>query len=680
MTLARYSFGMCVLGVALVPVAVAARRARRWLLPDWSGADAFLVESIVFLALLLAVCQVLGTVGLFRLWAVVAGCVLAAGAVIASVRLGTPAVAVAATEEPSLRSGGGYDERTLPIAIALVMVVVGLWWLRAAHMSRGIVDYDSMSYHLPFAVRFFQQGHTLSLFYLNPGEATAFYPANSELLVAFFMLPFRRDIIAPLLNFGWLALALLAAWCMGRPRGVADVTLASAAVFATFPTMLLYDAGTASNDIAAIALLLAAIALLVRGNGRLGAIAVAGAAAGLALATKLTVAVPVVVLTIGIIVIARAGQRWRTAAVWAAPLALTGGFWYARNLAIIGNPVPSLHIGIGGWKLPAPRFSLIDKVSSSVAHFIGDGQIWRKYFLPGLRGSLGPLWILPFALAAAGFILALRNKDHLLRVLGVVGIASLVAYIFTPTTAGGVRGVPLWFETNARYVIPAISIGLLLLALTLSNSRPFMRGLLVTAIVVSVAAQRQWAGAAFVLVIAGAVSVASRTVVDMARRAPRRRLRAVAVFALIGLLGVGFFVQRQYLDRRYVNALTTLSPSRDAFYAWARTVSHARIGFSGDGRGYPLSGLDLSNYVQYIGVHGPNGSFEAVTNCREWRRIINAGHYDYIVVYAIPLDNGKNVEADWTRGSAAQQLLRAKRSRVFKLVAPLDPNQCPAGT
>ena len=107
--------------------------------------------------------------------------------------------------------------------------------------------------------------------------------------------------------------------------------------------------GNANNDVVAIALFLAAIAILLntrrprprRPPGRRAA--VAGLAAGLALGTKLTVVPPVLALTVGVIVIAGAGDRGRAAAGLDRRPRVGGGLWYIRNLVVAGNPLPGRH-------------------------------------------------------------------------------------------------------------------------------------------------------------------------------------------------------------------------------------------------------------------------------------------------------------------------------------------------
>ena len=119
-----------------------------------------------------------------------------------------------------------------------------------------------------------------------------------------------RDTLSPGLNLLWLGLTLLAAYCIGRPRGVGAATTIGAAL-AMGTTMMDYSqAGAAANDVVAVFFLLAAVALLDdrrRAPGRRACLA--AIAAGLAVGTKLTVLAPVLALTVGVIAIAPRGRR-----------------------------------------------------------------------------------------------------------------------------------------------------------------------------------------------------------------------------------------------------------------------------------------------------------------------------------------------------------------------------------
>src|SRR6266571_521279 len=78
--------GDYLLGVGIVVLLAAsatffAAMLRRLLLPQWDGLLAGLASTILALSLLITLCEVLGSVGLFRRWALVVGALLvAAGA------------------------------------------------------------------------------------------------------------------------------------------------------------------------------------------------------------------------------------------------------------------------------------------------------------------------------------------------------------------------------------------------------------------------------------------------------------------------------------------------------------------------------------------------------------------------------------------------------------------------
>ena len=108
------------------------------------------------------------------------------------------------------------------------------------------------------------QSHSVTgMHYTDTVFTNWFYPQNSELLHAVGILLTHRDTLSLFLNFGWLAIAFLAAWCIGRPYGRGHLTVVAAAIVLECHTLVVREPGAAKNDLAAAALLLAAIAILV---------------------------------------------------------------------------------------------------------------------------------------------------------------------------------------------------------------------------------------------------------------------------------------------------------------------------------------------------------------------------------------------------------------------------------
>ncbi len=675
MSLTSYALGIAFLLAALVPIAVAAAHIRRQLLPDWTGPLALLVTSVLSIAMVLFVSQLLGALGLFRWWAVLPACIGTGVTTTLVLRArGAPTGSPCAElpVEPS-----HVDPITRAIAFVLVAIVLALWISQTAHTSRGIVDLDSMNYHMPFAARFVQTGHTLRFHYTTPGNETPFDPANSELLVAFAILPFHRDVIAPFFNLGWMALALLGAFCIGRSRGVGATSLAVVSVLLSAPLMIHEEVAAATNDIAVVALVLAVAAILIESRGRIAAIVVAGVAAGIGIGTKLTLVAPIVVLTVAIMVVAPRRQRARTLVAWIAPITIAGSYWYLRNLVRLGNPIPSLHIGIGSLHLPAPRLSAIDLYGQKVSDYVWQSSIWNDWFLPGLRGAFGGFWWLLFALALVGTLAALVAPSRMIRALGVVVIASMVAYVYTPTGASGIRNAPVLFETNLRYIFPPLGLALALTPVALAS---FRRGItqptVALAAAVALAWQRDVRAISWVLALVLVAVIIACLLPAWRTRLTRGTIAVAGAVVLVAAVVGGFFVQRRYLERRYVNALSprliVLNPrTLNSISEWAQGVTDARIALAGTDYQYPLFGPDLSNYVQYIGRSTPHGGFEVETSCRGWREAINAGHFDYVVVVAQPRKSPR--EQVWTRGRNAQPLLNLPGATVFRIVGPLDP-------
>jgi len=677
-TVETYLAGVGTLVAIVVAVAFSARRLGAYLLPHWSGAHRLLAESVIGIALLVAFAEIVGTLGQFRRVPLV----LAALVACAAVRTLTPAPRGAEHARIRLRPSA---------AVAPVLFVAITPWLARTFgaLRTGMLGYDSLDYHLPIAARAVQSSHVASLVFTFPGLETAFHPANSELIHGVGMLALQRDTLSPFLNLGWLGLALLAAWCVGRDRNLGPLTLAAVVTLLASPQFVAFLAGRPTNDLATLALFLAGVALLLNGAGSRPATALAAVACGLALGTKLTMVIPVVALTVGVIAVARRGARFATAGLWMSGLVAAGGYWYVRNLIAVGNPIPALHLGIGPVSFPVTHFTR-PYGSFTVAHYLGDVGIWRSWFLPGLRANLGWGWPLIVGLGATGWLLALARGDRMLRMLGAVGVVSFLGYLVTPQSAGGPEGRPILFESDVRFAFPALVLGLVLLPMVVSRTSPRARvwlPALVAAALLNDALYATDIGAGLLAAAVVAELVVTGVAVVLGRRVRRRPGRAVAALGCVLVLGVaagaGWGVQRSYLSARYADVAHHLpyasAPRQElvALYAWVRHVSHSRIALAGLGISYPLLGADLSNRVQYVGHRGPHGAFDRVQTCLEWRQLLNGGHYDFVVVSANARGASQPVEAQWTRSDpAAQLVLHVRTASVFRVTGAFATDGC----
>ena len=222
MNAARYLVGLGAMAVALVPVLIGSRALCRRLLPRFVGPAAWLATTVVALTIVIVASEVLGSVGLFALLPVVvtfAGVGFLAWCLGCRGSAARDAVSDSPRSEPRVRA---EEDRTgrwgTFAAIAAVALVTAEWSIRTVDSLRyGMMGIDTLWYHLPVAARFADSGRTWDLHYVDGQSLTVFYPAVSELLHGLGIVFLGTDLLSPLLNTFWLALALLAGWCFGRP-------------------------------------------------------------------------------------------------------------------------------------------------------------------------------------------------------------------------------------------------------------------------------------------------------------------------------------------------------------------------------------------------------------------------------------------------------------------------------
>jgi hypothetical protein len=685
---------------------------RRWIVPEFSGALARLGDATIAVALLVVSLELLGTLSILRLGWVVLFCIgIGLGAALLGRRM--------APRDGGEVAAPRVETIAFLIALGVASFTVAEWTFPSQFsLDFGMFGGDTTWYHMPFAGRIAQEASTVHLHYTDPLRLAAwFYPQSSELVHAGGIVVFKTDWLSPLINLVWLAIALLAAWCVGRPYKVGPATLVAAAIVLDAGVMIETQPGEGRNDIMGLAFLLAFAAFLINGHQRRapkegavqdtperdaplldkGPLVLAGIAAGLAASVKFTFLVPVVAIGLGVIVFSGRGRRLTTAWVLGLSTFAMGGYWYVRAMIKTGgNPIPIT--GFGPLHLPRPdQMPLDPRPRFAVSHYLTDPTIYRHWFFPRLEDAFGPLWplILIVAVAAAVFI-AVRSRNRIVQVIALAALLTAAVYLFTPLTAAGQEGSPTGFFTNTRYLVPGLVLAMTMLPIARPLRAPDSRAwqtllFLVAVYAISVLTTPRWYSDYIVgTVFLTLALVWAPAALSMARgrRAISRTYVALAAGGVLLLAVVlGRAQEVQYYDQHYTRTTPFLQDGgpRKA-YTFARERHGARIGIAGSGEiffgQYGFYGANLDNDVQYIGKAGPDGTYRLATTCHEFRRLIDEGDFDFLITSRATQDSR---EADfwfpvyaWLKSDPALELvikepeITPQPDYVFKVKGPLD--------
>src|SRR3954452_9215584 len=639
MSTGRYLLGAAELAVIAAALGIGAYHLRALLAPAWTGALARLAEVVIGLSMLILVSELFGALGLFKEVPLLLGYVAAGlGSTYYARRRGIP-------DAPRT-----LEVRSSPVMVAIGIAAAVLVVVHWAHPTSQAVDQgmyyqDTTWYHMSFSARFAQTGHVGPLHFTDPLKLAAwFYPQNSELLHGVGIVFLKTDFLSPLINLMWVALCLLAAWCVGRPYGIGGVTVLGAAVVLDSNMLVGSQAGQGPNDVAGLFFLMAAIAFLVDGaasahaardaagarrertsaaatsgdpdelepgvvedvpvEGDPGALATVGAgplfmaalAAGLGIGTKITLLATIAACTVGVAILGGRRHWLKALGVWLGGLVITCGFWYGRNFVYALNPFPQIH-KLGPIHLPGPdQLALYPRPPHNLFEYYNDPTVWQRKLFPVLHDRLGPLWPVILAVVIVGLVWALfRGGSALMRILAVTGMVAGIAYVFTPLTASGNLGDPSGFDANLRYVAPVLIVGFLLLPLIpwiRHGSRPWILiGLFTILLIQGTVTQANWQfshhlasiGLAFLI-----VGVPALIVAGLRRRVPILALATFGLVMAITAVALGRVRENYYLDHRYVTASRPplgggfrATPEWQPLQDWGRKQSGQRIGVVG---------------------------------------------------------------------------------------------------
>ncbi len=676
--LSAYAIGSLLLLVAWGAVGFGAWRVRARVLPEWSGAPARVAEAVLGLATIVVVAELIGAVGLFNRAGLLTTTIVASIALTVAARRAravTSTVATAAHVEGTSRSS-----RLEVVAASLGVAVIAAQWAAKVNFAlvNGMTHFDTIWYHGPYAARFVQRGFLLGeLDRSDPLHAYAGH--TSELLHAAVALCFGSDVLSPMLSVGWAALALLAAWCLGRRRGAGPLCVLGTACVLSLPMVEGTHPGQASNDIAAAALLLSTIVLLLEEHLAVASSTIAGLAAGLAVSTKVTSAAPIAVLTVAVLTLGSRRRRRRVGVGWCVALVTTGSYWFIRNAIVAHNPLPFYKFGFGTISLP----SAVDRRGDAVSRYLFHGAFWRDQAPGILRYAWGDLWWLVLVLIVGGTVYGVwRARPAMERVVGVALLVGLVSYLFTPWTADGHSYLTRY---NVRYAIPSILGSLVFFCFALGAERMSARRIVLVSLLavtaVNITATHRegipaWpAGARVAAPIAATVIlVMVAAAFAFAHRAPRVRehrrralgLLAVAVFIVV-VLG-GWPVQRRYVEYRYRHA----GLGFDRVNAALQAVHGADIAFDGSNLTYPFFNSDLSNRV--TNPRGPPDGLAPGDRCRAWLEILS--HYQYVAVLRHPYIPPRVPVAALDGDHLATRIVADDHGRLYRIHGHLAGNAC----
>ena len=101
---------------------------------------------------------------------------------------------------------------------------------------------------------------------------------------------------------------------------------------------------------------------------------------------------------------------------------------------------------------------------------------------------------------------------------------------------------------------------------------------------------------------------------------------------------------------------------------------------------YGFYGVDRSNYVQYIGQEGDNGTYRLISKCENFIRKVNEGDYDFIITSEFTQDSPDSpyrypVRA-WIKDDpavtevVAEPDITPQPDYVYSIDGKLDPATC----
>ena len=552
----------------------------------------------------------------------------------------------------------GFDAlaASLPVAaLALPALALGL--------VRGLLapplNWDSLAYHLPFALGWLRAG-AIGGFAPLPHypEQVTYFPGGGDLVWTWPLAAFGTDFAVGTVNHAFLVLNALAIGALARRLGARPATCAIAAVLWTLVPMhhasLL---GTANVELYLTFTLLAAALFFTRDAGAQAPLA--ALACGLMLGIKLT-ALMLAPLAAGLGLAAGWRPSARAAALCLALVILPGGYWYVRNALATGTPL---------YPLPGGTLALAERFA--------DGPLtparWRE--LAEAVWSMLGVW---GAVAALAWLVhlhrALTGPERALHLTWTLMTAALVAsWSVTPNTAR-------YLDYNLRYMLPGLALAAVSIAVALEHTHlpePVLialgtatAGAQLLELATHLALPARWTLTALAGLALGALAARASLTLRAGRARP---VASTALILLVALAGLDLFAVQ-------IHAAHHAPPTRSDWFlagyhdglfrdaaAWADALPGARLALAGPLPPYYFLGSRFQNRVDSLSVEPdgaclphevPGGRLRTHPDRAAWQRALAAARPDYVVTTNLP-DQPFPPEDAWAAADPAHFKLAA---------------------
>ena len=365
------------------------------------------------------------------------------------------------------------SERRLPwvgtqlLVLSLVLTAAILLAIPSLLLAVKVVS-DGPIYHLYFAARWWKAGRLILVAAPFGENAATYFPANGDLWFTWLMVSWGGESLAKIGQAPFLLLAGASAYGCARSLGISrSASLIATCWFVSSIPLFLFSFEPNVNTIFVAGYLLSAYFFLrfARGEGDASALVLGALAAGEAIGTKAVGVVfvpPLIVLMLATIEfqsVPRRSKLIRTLAVVLAP-AVTGGYWFGRNLVLTGNPLYPLEVRWMGQTLLAGWYGPDAMRTSPYYLPIGDWRALGDILLAVLDPRLAPIWLASVAGAWAVKNPKVRESGRWIAVFSILAVLNIALYWFV---------IP--YRTQQRFMLQALGLAVVPLAATLDRGR-----------------------------------------------------------------------------------------------------------------------------------------------------------------------------------------------------------------